>query len=315
MMSPKFTHMASRLRRWRKPMAVSFASCFLTFGTVAKAGSDATPAAPGAGSNEPGAAPRKEQCVDWHKQAQLAQNELRLVEARQLAKLCAAEACPGLIVNDCARWFNDLDLRLPSVVFEVRVDGEPDTTATVTSDGKRVDEWTRGEALRLDPGEHQFKAELGDYAPIVRKVLLAEGMRFRVITIDFKSASLQKAPSTPPAVVAPEPAQPQARRLSPLFIPLLAAGGVGLGGFGVFALVGKSKQHNLENTCRPNCTQDDLGGMKTAYLLGDISLGIGVASLVAAGVFYLRAGSSATPASVGFVRLPGGAAASATYRF
>ena len=286
----------------------------LSFGTVSRAASDAT-APSNNGSSEP--EPNKDQCVDWHKQSQLAQSEMRLVEARELARRCAAPTCPGLVVNDCDRWINDLDQRLPSVVFEVRVDGEPDTTATVTTDGKRVEEWTRGEALRLDPGEHQFRVELGDYQPIVRKVLLSEGMRFRVITIDFKSSSLKQAASVETRVPKP-PSEPAsgARRFHPAFFPLLGGGAAGIVSFGIFSLVGKSKQHTLEQSCKPDCTESDLKSMKTSYLIGDISLGLGLASLAAAGVFYFRADTKKTPSTtIGFVRLPGGGAGAATYRF
>ena len=232
--------------------------------------------------------------------------------------MCTALTCPGLIINDCAQWLNDLEQRLPSVVFEVRVDGEPDMTATVTADGKRVEEWTRGEALRLDPGEHQFRVEAGKYEPIVRKVLLAEGMRFRVITVDFKSSSLPKPLSVPPSASTPpnEPRRsPGARHLPTAFYPLLGVGAVGVVSFGVFSLIGKSKQHDLESTCKPNCTDSALKPMKTSFLIGDISLGVGVASLVAAGVFYLRADAKSAPTTIGLVRLPGGGAATATYRF
>jgi hypothetical protein len=100
-----------------------------------------------------------------------------------------------------------------------------------------------------------------------------------------------------------------------LFYPLLGVGAAGIVSFGVFALVGKSKQHELESTCKPNCTEDALSSMKTSFLVGDISLGVGLASLAAAGVFYFGARSKPAPTSIGFWRLPGGAAAAATYKF
>jgi hypothetical protein len=55
--------------------------------------------------------------------------------------------------------------------------------------------------------------------------------------------------------------------------------------------------------------------MKTSYLVGDISLGIGLASLIAAGVFYFEAGGKHAPATIALAPLPGGGAASAAYRF
>jgi hypothetical protein len=55
--------------------------------------------------------------------------------------------------------------------------------------------------------------------------------------------------------------------------------------------------------------------MKTSYLIGDISLGIGIASLIAAGVFYFEAQVKTTPATIALTPLPGGGAASAAVRF
>jgi len=303
----------------RLAAVLSLSVATLATGAKAQANSDSASTEPSpadASSSETGPEPTKEQCIDWHRLSQLAQNDAKLLEARGLAQRCTALTCPGLIVNDCARWINDLDQRLPSVVFEVRVDGEPDLTATVTSDGKSVDEWTRGESLRLDPGEHEFHFELGKYPPITRKVLLAEGMRFRVISVEFKSSDLPGASALP--APTPTPSDSDAlgqRRLPKLFYPLVGVGAGGITGFVVFALIGKSKQSNLEDTCKPNCTDSDLGSMKTAYLIGDISLGIGVASLVTAGILYFGAERKATTTTVGVSRLPGGGVATATYRF
>jgi len=282
-----------------------------------------------AAPNEPadpaadGKAPNKEQCVESHRLAQQAQNEGKLVHARELARTCTALACPGLIINDCARWLNDLEQRIPSVVFEVRVNGEPNLTATVLADGTRVNEWTRGEAFRMDPGEHEFRFELGDFAPITQKVLLAEGMRYRAVTVEFKSEAHSPTPvtqqtATPAATTAFPPVTPtQPSRPVPMIVyPLLGLGAAGLGSFAVFALVGNSKQDKLETSCKPNCTDSDLKPMKTSYLIADISLGVGVASLLAAGIFYVGRPQERPPsAQVGFTPLPGGGAGSLAYNF
>jgi hypothetical protein len=271
-------------------------------------------------------APTKEQCVESHRLAQQAQNEDKLVHARELARTCTALACPGLIISDCARWLNDLEQRIPSVVFEVRVDGEPNLTAAILADGQPVQEWTRGEAMRLDPGEHQFRFELGSFQPVTQKVLLAEGMRYRVVTAEFKSdkpASAQPVPAATPAAGPVSPSQPlaPAARPTPFIVyPLLGLGAAGIGSFVAFALVGKSKQNDLENPatgCKPNCTDSDLKPMKTSYLIADISLGVGIASLAAASILYLGRPQEKPPAtaSIGIVPLPGGGAASASYSF
>jgi hypothetical protein len=308
--------------------AISLSFVFFASSSVAQPSANSTTPPPSADSpvqaksekGDQAPAPTKEQCVESHRQAQQAQNEEKLVHARELARTCTALSCPGLIVSDCARWLNDIEQRIPSVVFEVRLDGKPNLSAVVTADGKRVEEWTRGESLRVDPGEHQFRFELGDLPPVVQNLLLAEGMRYRIVSAEFTSETRPAAtPATPttefPATSSASPSRSSSGRVPVLVYPLLGLGVVGAGGFAVFGMLGKSKQSDLENTCKPNCTDSNLRPMKTSYLIGDISLGVGVASLITAGILYVAHPEKPPTASVGFTPLPGGGAASAWYRF
>jgi hypothetical protein len=79
--------------------------------------------------------------------------------------------------------------------------------------------------------------------------------------------------------------------------PLLGVGVAGLAGFGVFAALGKSKQSDLEGSCSGHCSDADVSPMKTSYLIGDISAGVGVAALVGAAIVYMTrpATKEATP--------------------
>ncbi len=268
--------------------------------------------------------PTREQCFESHRGAQQLRNEGRLVEARERARTCTSLACPGLLITDCAAWLADLDERIPSVVFEVRVDGEPNTTALITADGASVTEWTRGEALRMNPGEHEFRVELYPHEPIVRKLLLAEGMRYRVVPIEFKSEGSNASSETPrpvrrePAPLLPPPASPtpSPERPTPVVVyPLLGLGVVGIGGFAVFGILGNKEKSDLEETCEPNCSDSEVEPMNRNYLISDISLGIGAASLVTAGIIYLARPEKPVSATVGFTPLPGGGATFAAYRF
>jgi hypothetical protein len=264
--------------------------------------------------------PTKEECLDSHRNTQVAQTQGKLIYAREMAHRCTSLACPGPVISDCARWLNDLDQRIPSVVFEVQVDGQTNRTAMITADGNRVDAWTRGESLRLDPGDHEFRFELPPYQPIVRSVLLGEGIHFRIVQVEFKSQGLPAplAAASPVAAIpsAPAPRSIPTERPTPVIVyPFLAGGALGLASFATFAAMGKVKQNDLEQHCVPYCTENDLRPMKSLYLIGDISLGAGVASLITAGALYFARPNKPMVATIGAAPLPGGASTVVTYRF
>ncbi len=271
-----------------------------------------------AGAPAANAEPTKEQCIEAHRQSQQAQQTGRLVEARQLAITCTHQVCPGLLIEDCARWLEGLTQRTPSVVFEVRVDGQPTLEAEIWADETPVVGWTTGEAHLLDPGTHTFRFVLPPHEEVVHTVVLSEGMRFRAVVADFKTTTAEPpAPTTPPP--APEPDRsPVSETYRPVPVPvypLLGVGALGLAGFTGFGLAGQSKQNDLESSCAPDCTDDDLSPMRRNYLLADLSLGVGVAGLVGATIVYLGRPERSLPSSqVGFMVLPGGAAATLTVR-
>lgn len=312
--------MTSRLARLAQ--GLSCLSLLFASGIAEAQSKDAAASAGQAEAASPGESPpTKEQCVQAHAETQAAQQDGKLGRARENARICASLACPGLLVSDCARWLTDLDQRMPSVVFEVHVNGQANSDVLVFADGNRVQDWTKGESLRLDPGEHQFRFEFPPYEPIVRNVLLGEGVRYRVVEAEFGAAA------PPPASSAAVPVAPRAAPLSSapplmterptprLVYPLIGVGGLGVAGFAVFGLIGNAKQKSLESRCQPNCTDADLAPMKTSHVIADVSLGVGMAGLIAAGVVYLARPEKSVAPNVALAPLPGGAATYATYSF
>jgi hypothetical protein len=259
------------------------------------------------------AAPTRQQCIAAHRASQKDTQEGRLMEARGRAKLCTHRACPGLLVTDCAAWLEQLDERIPSVVFEVRLDGRTVFDATIYADDDLVADWTRGEALQLDPGRHTFRVILPKHGEKTQTLLLAEGMRFLVVSANFETERAS-APATRPAIpLVPRPSQansPNRTRPVPFIVyPLLGAGGLGLVGFAGFGLWGKAEKQRLEQDCAPNCTSDDLTTMHRRFLYADISLGVGAAALVGAGIAYLTRPERHSASNVGLTLLPTGGTA------
>jgi len=260
------------------------------------------------------ASPTKADCIQAHKRCQQAQNDRRLVEARAWAASCTNPACPGLLVADCARWLNELDQRIPSVVFDVQAGGHPGMKAEVYADGQRVENWTRGEALRLDPGQHTFRFVLAPFSPSTETMLLGEGMRFHVVSVDLAMPERERStPNQREPVPERGRAGGPARPVPVVVYPLLAVGVAGIAGFVGFGLSGKAEQRRLERTCSPNCTESELSTMRQRYLIGDISAAVGVGAMVGAGVLYLFRPKRPTRESVSVTALPCGG--SMVYRF
>ena len=68
-----------------------------------------------------------------------------------------------------------------------------------------------------------------------------------------------------------------------------------------FAVLGTSAQSDLKTTCAPFCTETDLAPIKRDFLIADIALAAGVASLGAAAYFYLTRERSTKTAAAPFV--------------
>jgi hypothetical protein len=249
----------------------------------------ASQAAPGDEARE------RNECMRAHVAYQELRNAGKLVEAGKQLRICAAAACPGPIVADCAGWMNEMAQATPSLVFEVEADGHPATDAKVFVDNVPVNDWSK--AVEVDPGNHAIRVELPPFPPHEETVTTAEGHRMRLLSVSFETPK----PETPNPV-GPLPESPRPGPVPIVTYPLIGVAVAGLAVGGVFDGIGKGQQGHLEHSCSPHCTDSDLKSMKTDYLIGDISLGVGVAAAIGAVVVYLARPSAkpATPPPVSF---------------
>lgn len=228
------------------------------------------------------ALPSRAECLDAHRNAQELKQSAKLVEAQEHLLVCSSGSCPGAIISDCGNWIAELEQTTPSMVFEIRVDGKEALDATVLVDGRPVAD--RAHALKVNPGRHAVRVELAPFEPREQDVVLPEGQRMRLISIEFESKRSEPAPV---AEVALRPVARETIRPTPgLVYPLFGLGIAGAAGFGAFTFLGKSEQSKLEDECAPRCTDTDLKEMKRWYTIGDISAGVGVAALLGAGIVY-----------------------------
>ncbi|MGC4088131.1 MAG: hypothetical protein QM756_09570 [Polyangiaceae bacterium] len=212
-----------------------------------------------------------------------ARGEFSAARSEYLA--CAAETCPKVIRDECASLISALDGAASTVVL-VALDGQGNDAigVRVFVDGHAHAAGVDGRAFPIDPGEHEFRFELGSAVREVRAVV-REGEKNRSIRIQFdEQAHVESARG----LVAPEPAELSAGRPIPALSYVLAATGVvALGSFTYFALRGHSQQSDLEQRCAPNCPVDDARSMAAKYLAADVSLAVAAVSLGGATYFYV----------------------------
>lgn len=233
-------------------------------------------------------APTRE-CIDAHANGQVARGQGQLLQAQSYFLSCAVEICPQIIRDDCARFGAEVQAALPSVIVVAQSSsGRPASSASVQVDASPEAVPVDGRAVSVDPGQHVFKVRAADgsEASVTTQIRDAEKDRRVVVLLAPPATSTSDGPGTT-----------QGRKISPL---VYVFGGVGLlaaGSFTYFALDGKSRENTM-NDCKPGCDPDDVSKMRRSYLLGDVSLGVAVASL-GLGAYFLARPPTAT-ASRGF---------------
>jgi hypothetical protein len=228
-------------------------------------------------------APTKQQCADAYTQAQILRAKDRLVLAKKQVDICNDPACPQALRKDCTAWLVELQRSVPLLAVDV-VDesGRAVSSAHVTVDGNTV---AGGEMLTLDPGTHTIAADAPGMETASQTLDLAKGEK-RHATLTLAA----RAPEKPVNVAATS-------RPFPVAPVVLASIGVAfIGGFIGFGLAGNAKRADLDASgCKPNCAQSDVDAIKTDYVIADVSLGVGLASLAVATVLFI-VGQTGTPA-------------------
>jgi hypothetical protein len=269
-------------------MLSATALLLMSYAAAAQSSESATPAGPDRAA-----------CVTAHTNAQELKRGGKLLEAQSELKTCASAGCPGAIISDCGQWIADLEQTTPSMIFEVRVDGKQFTEFEIQVDGSSVTDHTK--AHRVNPGRHVIRVQVPNFEPKEETVVLPEGQRMRLVAFSFDTPGVEPARSP---VTLPPPQAPVMQRPTPVLVyPLLGVGVAGLASFGVFTILGKSEEGELETGCAPSCTDSQLEPMKRNYLIGDISAGVGAAALVAAGIVYLARPSQPTVDVVSSIRV------------
>jgi hypothetical protein len=231
-------------------------------------------------------APGMQQCVEASEQAQKLRDEHKLQMARDQLLVCVRESCPAIVRKDCTDWLAGIESSLPSVVLRARDASGADLSAVrVTLDDKPLFDKLDGKSLFIDPGRHKFHFETEGRPPVDQEVVISEGEKNRAVTAVFGGGG-----GADGANVAVDTSQLDSSKRS-FVLPIVfgALGVVALGSWGYFGLTGMSDYNGLESGCgkTKTCLQSDVDSVHTKFVVADVSLGIGVASLVVGGVLLV----------------------------
>jgi hypothetical protein len=265
------------------------------------------------------------QCLQAYEDGQNLRRQGDLLSASQQLLACGGPACPVRMQRDCQRWWDEVQRSLPTVVFRVRgADNTSLSGASIAIDGAAAQPLD-GRALQMNPGQHLVVFEHPGYAPLRTPVFITEGEKLEPHDVTLTALSevgrpqLSPGPRLAPVPVASVPMEPppQGSRVTRSWTGPIAAGAVAaLGGVGLayFGASAKSGEQALDR-CTPDCSQGSVDAVKRDYLMANLSLGIGVAALVGAGLMLLLddggapstnsgsgANAPATSAALGVVR-------------
>jgi len=258
------------------------------------------------------APPTKTSCAEAYESSQETRASGHLQEARTGLAFCAQTECPSFVQKDCARWLEEVDRELPSIVISVAgLDPEAARQASLKIDGVAAPDALAGKPVSLNPGKHELTLESPGEPAVVRQIMAMQGVQNRAVEIRVGAAALE--PSAEPTISVDQPRATASPLRSYAYVAW-GAGAVGLGVFGVFGTLGRADSKSLHEEC-PEITDDPAGvvpgtcldseaaeresSYKTKNLIADIGLITGiVAAAGGTALFVLSATqSSSAPSS------------------
>jgi hypothetical protein len=217
-------------------------------------------------------------CVEAAERGQSLRDSGKYKQAREQLLTCVRDACPAVIRRDCGEWLSQMESLAPTIVLGAKAGSRDLVDVKVSIDGVVVTEKLDGHPLPTDLGSHVFRFEWSGQTK-EEHVVISAGQKGRNIVASFDSpATAASAPAAATAASAPDGATAEKPSLLPAYV-VGAVGIAGLTSFAIFAISGRSEFNDLERTCKPTCTSDQVSGVRAKYLIGDISLALGAVAL------------------------------------
>jgi hypothetical protein len=214
----------------------------------------------------------------------------RLVDARNELRVCAAQGCPETMRPLCTHDIAALEPRMPSVVVRARDPGTQQDVVDVVVhiDGALLQETLDGKARDVDPGLHTFRFERGTGETSDQRVLVGEGEKNRLITVQWMS----------------EPAAPSEGGRRPLPWSVWVSGGLTVAAAGVWAATGIDgfvKESDLASCKARGCPHDQVQSTATMFNVADVSAGVTVVLAALTTVFILTRPTITRSTAIGWL--------------
>jgi len=249
-------------------------------------------------------------------QTEAMRREGRYREARARLLECVNAQCGGDVRRRCAATLQKLDAVTPSIVVRAEDElGNDVTDVAVALGDEPLVSSLDGMAIPVDPGEHRFVFRRPGYDPVTQTLTIQRGEKFRSIDVQFGAAPPSAA--LPTAATEAPTSTPSGRWVASA--SLIGVGVAGLVGFTWLGLKARSGEKDLDD-CKPECSEGSVSGVRSRYVMANVSGAVGVIALGAATYLLLTAPSSddvAQPADEGLAigADSGGAFASFSGRF
>lgn len=230
-----------------------------------------------------------DECVAAHEEAQVAQAQVRLLEARKILLTCSNENCPSVVRSDCANWYTRNNTDIPSLIFTARKGENDILDAKIFINGELLPDALDGREKEFNPGRYSVRIEMEGEEPQEKQILVSKGQRERVVLFTFKIPEEELPPGMimGPGQIPIEKPIPMHRPLQPITLILAGAAVASVGVGAVFGVLGKKQLQKFEGECAPYCVDGEEKKVDKKLLIADIGFGAGVLFAVGSLVSYL----------------------------
>lgn len=243
------------------------------------------------------AEPSKAECIDAHSRGQDARDQGKLTLARKLFLTCAQTSCPQLVVNDCARWTDEVARLQPTVTFAARDSSGtdlPDTTLYI--DGvlvaPRLDD---GRPRDVDPGKHtvRFSHQGRDQT---LTIVVGSGERGRSVVASFPKLGAPQPNGTNATAVQAQASSPRVTRPTGALVLMIGGAALAVGGatFGAYEVAQVPNNCSyIDRECAATPGDPVFDRAKRAVQLANVGwalAGVGLAAGVGGAIWYFVGG-------------------------